>query len=128
MQSSEERTERPCVLIVEDDDDSREILGEWVSSFGYRQLRASNAQEAIEHVEQSRPDLALIDLGLPGIDGFDVARHLRAAVGESIHLVALTGYCDGASRRSANAAGFDDFLVKPILPEALETLLREAVA
>lgn len=127
MQPIADPAERPCVLIVEDDDDSREILGVLVSSFGYRQMSASNAREAMEQVEQSRPDLALIDLGLPGIDGFDVARHLRAAVGR-IHLIALTGYCDGASRQSANAAGFDDFLVKPILPEALETLLRQAVA
>lgn len=123
-----EQSERPCVLIVEDDDDSREILGEWVSALGYRQLRASNASEALEQVQLSRPDLALIDLGLPGVDGFDVARHLRAVVGHSIRLVALTGYSDGASRRSANAAGFDDFLVKPVLPEALEVLLRATVA
>lgn len=119
--------ERPCVLIVEDDDDSREVLGEWVSALGYRQMRASNAREALEQVQHSRPDLALIDLGLPGVDGFDVARELRAVVGRSLRLIALTGSSDRAARRCADAAGFDDFLVKPVFPETLELLLRAPV-
>jgi CheY-like chemotaxis protein len=113
-----------CVLIVEDDDDSREMLGEWVSALGHRGLRAANADEALRHVNESRPDLALIDLGLPGVDGYEVARLLRAAAGAGIRLVALTGYSDGASRQTADAAGFDEFIVKPVLPEALTRLLQ----
>jgi CheY-like chemotaxis protein len=113
-----------CVLIVEDDDDSREMLGEWVSALGHRQLRAANAEEALRHALASRPDLALIDLGLPDVDGYEVARRLRAAAGESIRLIALTGYSDGASRQTADQAGFDDFVVKPVMPEVLEGLLR----
>jgi len=109
---------------VEDDDDSREMLGEWVAALGHRQLSAANADEALTHTLESRPELALIDLGLPGVDGYEVARRLRAAVGESIRLVALTGYSDGVSRQTADAAGFDDFVVKPVLPEVLEGILR----
>lgn len=112
-----------CVLIVEDDDDSREMLGEWVSALGHRQVGAANAEEALRHALASRPDLALIDLGLPDIDGYEVARRLRAAAGPSIRLVALTGYSDGVSRQTANQAGFDDFVVKPVMPEVLEGLL-----
>jgi CheY-like chemotaxis protein len=115
-----------CVLIVEDDDDSREMLGEWVSSLGHRQLPAANAEQALSQTLESRPQLALIDLGLPGVDGYEVARRLRAAVGDSIRLVALTGYSDGASRQSANAAGFDDFVVKPVMPEVLAGILSPA--
>lgn len=127
MPTAMDQGERPCVLIVEDDDDSREVLGEWVSALGYRQMRASNAREALEQVQHSRPDLALIDLGLPGVDGFDVARELRAVVGRSLRLIALTGSSDRAARRCADAAGFDDFLVKPVFPETLELLLRAPV-
>lgn len=113
-----------CVLIVEDDDDSREMLGEWVSAFGHRQLHASNAEQALDHLRHSHPELALIDLGLPDVDGFEVARRMRAAAGASLRLIALTGYSDGLSRQTAFAAGFDDFVVKPVLPEVLQSLLR----
>ncbi len=116
-----------CVLIVEDDDDSREMLSEWVLALGHRHLGATNAQEAISHASQSHPKLALIDLGLPGIDGYEVAKQLRAAAGHSIRLVALTGYSDGISRQTADAAGFDDFVVKPILPEVLAGLLQTSL-
>lgn len=111
-------------MIVEDDDDSREMLGEWICALGHRQLPASNAEEALNLTLQSRPELALIDLGLPGVDGYEVARRLRAAVGPSMRLVALTGYSDGAARQTADAAGFDDFVVKPVMPEVLEGILR----
>ena len=111
-------------MIVEDDDDSREMLGEWICALGHRQLPASNAEEALNLTLESRPELALIDLGLPGVDGYEVARRLRAAVGPSMRLVALTGYSDGAARQTADAAGFDDFVVKPVMPEVLEGILR----
>ena len=74
-----------------------------------------------------RPDLALIDIGLPEIDGCELARLLRLAMvetpGQKTRLVALTGYSDGAMRESAGAAGFDAYMVKPILPDALEAIL-----
>ena len=116
-----------CVLIVEDDDDSREMLGELVSSFGHRAIQAANAAEALVQVRERRPDLALIDLGLPEVDGCELARRLRSAMAETpgtrTRLVALTGYSDGAMRASAGAAGFDAYMVKPVMPEALEALL-----
>ncbi len=116
-----------CVLIVEDDDDSREMLGELVSSFGHRPVAAANAAEALAQMRAVRPDLALIDIGLPEIDGCELARLLRLAMvetpGQKTRLVALTGYSDGAMRESAGAAGFDAYMVKPILPDALEAIL-----
>jgi CheY-like chemotaxis protein len=115
------------VLIVEDDDDSREMLGELVTAFGHRPLQASNATEALEQAREQKPDFALIDIGLPEVDGCELARRLRLAMvevpGLNTRLVALTGYSDGAMRESAGAAGFDAYMVKPILPEALEALL-----
>ena len=125
-QASGPRTPR-CVLIVEDDDDSREMLGELVTAFGHRPLSASNAAEALAQARDQKPDLALIDIGLPEIDGCEVARLLREAMldtpGLRTRLIALTGYSDGAMRQNADAAGFDDYMVKPVLPEALEALL-----
>lgn len=112
---------------MEDDDDSREMLRELVTAFGHRPLPAANAAEALAHARHQKPDLALIDIGLPEVDGCEVARLLREAMldtpGLRTRLVALTGYSDRAMRKSADAAGFDDYMVKPVLPEALEALL-----
>lgn len=112
------------VLIVEDDDDSREMLGELVSLLGHSPLRAADATEALLLVREQEPDVALIDIGLPEVDGCEVARQLRASGALRVRLVALTGYSDGATRETAIAAGFDEFVVKPLLPQALEAVLR----
>lgn len=116
------------VLIVEDDDDSREMLGELITSYGHLAIAAANAAEALEQVDIQRPDLAFIDLGLPELGGCELARLLRQATSESpgikMRLVALTGYSDRESRESAGAAGFDAYVVKPIMPEALEAFLQ----
>lgn len=116
------------MLIVEDDDDSREMLGELISAFGHRAVAAANAAEALACARAQKPDVALIDIGLPEVDGCELARLLRAAMAETEglkpRLVALTGYSDGAMRESAGAAGFDAYVVKPIMPEALEALLH----
>jgi CheY-like chemotaxis protein len=116
------------VLIVEDDDDSREMLGELVSAYGHQPVPAANAVEALECARAQKPDLALIDLGLPQLDGCELARLLRLALADApgikTRLIALTGYSDREMRESAGAAGFDGYIVKPIMPEALEALLR----
>jgi CheY-like chemotaxis protein len=102
------------VLIVDDDEDLREVLGDLLLALGHRALQASTAMEAVECAQQNTLDVALIDLGLPGDDGYEVARRIRNTMaGAGIRLVALTGSSDELSRRSAEAAGFDDFLVKP---------------
>lgn len=112
------------VLIVEDDEDSREMLSELVSLLGHKPVRAANAGEALQSVHEREPEVALIDIGLPEVDGCEVARRVRASGASNVRLVALTGYSDGATRETAAAAGFDDFVVKPLLPETLEDLLR----
>jgi CheY-like chemotaxis protein len=112
------------VLIVEDDDDVRDVLGELVAALGLEPLPAATAEEAIEHATQSPVAVALVDLGLPLVDGYEVARRLRASAwGAEMRLVALTGYSDQETRRHAAAAGFDHFLVKPADPAAIEQAL-----
>jgi CheY-like chemotaxis protein len=87
-------------------------------------LSAATATEALEQANEARWDVAIIDLGLPDVDGCEVARRLRKLTnGASRRLVALTGYSDGATRAEARAAGFDDFLVKPVFPEKLAAAL-----
>lgn len=104
------------------------MLGELVAAFGHRAVPASNAEEALARARDQRPDVALIDIGLPEVDGCELARLLRVVMTETpgLHtrLVALTGYSDGTTRQTAGDAGFDAYVVKPIMPEALEALLR----
>ena len=114
-----------CVLIVEDDDDSRDMLSELVSMLGHRAVGAANSIEAMSRLNDAAPTIALIDIGLPDVDGCEVAQMVRKhPAGQRVHLVALTGYSDGRTRETARAAGFDDFLVKPILPDTLMAVLE----
>ena len=116
---------RKRILIVEDDPDARDVLGEMIGALGHDAFKASTALEAIKHAECTPLDLVLIDLSLPDTDGFEVARRIRGIVSNSgARLVALTGYSDAESRRSATLAGFDDFLVKPAYGTALEELVN----
>jgi len=113
------------VLIVDDDDDARDLLRELIGALGHSTLQAASAREAMEQAERTRPDVALIDLGLPDSDGCELARQIRTTLaGADIRLIALTGYSDREMRQSASAAGFDDFLVKPAPPNAIEAVVN----
>jgi CheY-like chemotaxis protein len=114
-----------CVLIVEDDDDFRGMLSELLASVGHRVLEAADIHQALECANTSKWEVGLIDLHLPNFDGCEVARRLRACPqGRTQRLVALTGFSDEASRAAAREAGFDEFIVKPVLPEQLFELLQ----
>jgi CheY-like chemotaxis protein len=116
------------LLIVEDDDDSREMLTQLAQLYGYSAAGAATAGGALDLVQRCQPKLALIDIGLADADGFEVARRVRQLPGGAgVRLVALTGYSDDDSRRLAKAAGFDDFVVKPLTPERLNQLLSTPV-
>jgi CheY-like chemotaxis protein len=108
------------VLVVEDHDDARESLRLLLTAEGYRVKVARDGPEGLEILRAWRPDVALVDVGLPGLDGYAVA---RAAAGDpetgAIPLVALTGYGQPEDRRQATAAGFRAHLVKPVFREAL---------
>ena len=119
-ESPSNESQSKVVLIVDDDDDARDLMREFIGALGHRTLQAASAREAIEQTERSRPDVALIDLGLPDSDGCELA----TLAGVNMRLVALTGYSDLEIRRSASAAGFDDFLVKPAPPNAIEAVVN----
>jgi two-component system CheB/CheR fusion protein len=115
------------VLIVEDNDDGRELLGKLLQLEGYHVSLASNGTAGFEAVCRDCPDVVLLDIGLPGMDGYEVARKIRAELdGRPIRLVALTGYGRAEDHAAIVAAGFDDHLVKPIDPPELKRALRKA--
>jgi signal transduction histidine kinase/CheY-like chemotaxis protein len=113
------------ILVVEDDADNREMLGILLEHLGYKVRYAEDGIAAIRLARDKRPDAAIVDIGLPGIDGYEVARQLRAELG-SIYLIALTGYGQADDRRQALLAGFDAHITKPTDLETVERTLAAA--
>ncbi len=117
------------VLIVEDDKDSREGLRELLQVWGHFVEVAEDGAQGIEKAIENPPGIALIDIGLPGLDGYQVAHRIREAFGERpIILVALTGYAESEDRLRARESGFDAHLPKPINAEKLNSLLTRTGA
>jgi|SRR5262250_3330609 len=105
------------VLIVEDDADSREALGELLRSWGHEVDVTAEGRQAVVLTRERRPDVVPLDLGLPDIDGYEVARRIRSAPGgEALCLIALTGNGEDEDPR---AAAFDAHILKPADPETL---------
>jgi CheY-like chemotaxis protein len=114
------------IVLVEDNDDSRLMLGELLRLSGHDVREAADGVQGVELILRHRPDIALVDIGLPGLDGYQVAEKVRAEpIANSIVLVALTGYGQPEDRRRALAAGFDAHLVKPVKPQDLARVLGD---
>lgn len=115
------------VLVIEDNADAAESLREVLELNGHEVATARDGPEGIDRARSFRPDVVLCDIGLPGIDGYEVARTLRADPElDQVVLVALTGYASPEDVARARAAGFDDHLAKPAGVETLETALGRA--
>jgi CheY-like chemotaxis protein len=100
----------------------RDLLEIW----GHHVELAENGLQGVERALAGQPDVALIDIGLPGLDGNEVARRIRAVFGtDHMSLIAMTGYGQPEDRRRALQAGFDSYLVKPVDPAHLARLLAE---
>ena len=111
---------KPKVLLIEDNDDGREMMATMLASFGYPVLQAGDGLEGVRLACAEHPDVALVDIGLPGIDGYEVARRLRQdPSARAIRLIALTGYGLEEDQRRVLEAGFDLHLVKPVELNAL---------
>jgi two-component system, chemotaxis family, CheB/CheR fusion protein len=113
------------IVIVEDNDDNRNMLVELLRSEGHMVWAADNGVSGADLILAERPDVALVDVGLPGLDGFGVATRVREEVAGLVRLVALTGYGLPQDRTRATDAGFDCHVLKPIEPSALFRVLRE---
>jgi CheY-like chemotaxis protein len=113
------------VLVVEDSVDSAETLGELLGLWGYEVQLAHDGASALRTARQFRPRIILLDIGLPDMDGYTVAHHLRGEDLGGEMLVALTGYGEAQDRARARNAGFDHHLTKPVDPGALRDLLAQ---
>ena len=114
------------ILIIEDDEDARDSLAELLRLDDHDVIVASNGADGVASASSSAPDFVLVDIGLPDIDGYEVARRLRGNPATSrLRIVAVTGYGMQEDRRSALAAGFDEHLAKPVALESLKALLSK---
>jgi CheY-like chemotaxis protein len=114
------------VVIIEDNADIRDSLESILRHWGHEVAVEADGRAGLARVLEMKPDVAVVDLGLPGLNGYDVARGIRAAIPNGgIRLIALTGYGQLADRERALDAGFDAHLLKPV---PLEVLARELTA
>src|SRR5262249_14722787 len=114
------------ILVVDDNPDAGDTLARLLELNGHEVRLARDGPTALEAARDFRPEIVLLDIGLPRMDGYEVARRLREQPGtKHALLVALTGYCQEEDRRRSQAAGFDHHLVKPADPGVLQRLLAE---
>jgi CheY-like chemotaxis protein len=117
------------VLVVDDNRDAAEVLAEALRLLGHDPCVAFDGAEALDVLVDFRPEVALLDLGLPAMDGYELARRIRDALGAGgVKLVAITGYGQEADRRLALEVGFDVHLIKPIDFSVLDELVAGAPA
>jgi signal transduction histidine kinase/ActR/RegA family two-component response regulator len=114
------------VLLVEDNEDARRSMLTVLRHYGYRAFEAADGFEGIATADELQPDAAIIDIGLPHYDGYEVAKRLRSGPGRmsEMLLIALTGYGGQEARQKAKDAGFDEYLVKPVSPRDLAELIE----
>jgi signal transduction histidine kinase len=110
---------RRRVVLIEDNDDIRESLASILVRWGHEVTAEADGAAGLARVLELRPDVALVDIGLPGMNGYEVARRIRAGTDAAVRIIAITGYGQPADRERAAQAGFDAHLLKPIAPEVL---------
>ena len=116
------------ILIVDDFDDTRLLLRTWLEKKGYRVVEAENGIEAIAKTEHDRPDLIIMDLEMPELDGLSATRKIRGTPGsENIPIVAVSAYGADQFRPEALAAGCNEYVATPFEPDELETLIRSLI-
>jgi CheY-like chemotaxis protein len=117
---------RRRVLVVEDHPDGRDVLRLMLELYGFQVEEACNGVEGVQKAVTWQPDVAVVDISLPLLNGYEVARQIKAAVPGRIRLIALTAYGQPADKQRAFEAGFDVHLTKPADPEELVRHLQQA--
>ncbi|HET9472100.1 MAG TPA: response regulator, partial [Usitatibacter sp.] len=118
------------ILIVEDRADARDSLGMLIRAWNHEVIYAANGPEGLDRAREDQPDVVLIDIGLPGFDGYQVARQIRSdgsTWARHVRLIAVTGYGQAADRARAIDAGFDVHVLKPVDPAVLRELVSAPV-
>jgi CheY-like chemotaxis protein len=122
------KTDKPRVLLVDDYPDAREMYSEYLKYSGFEVVEASNGMEAIQRAVDDAPDIILMDLSLPVMDGWEATRRLKADERTAgIPVVALTGHALAGISQGAREAGCDAFVTKPCLPEDLVKEIRKVL-
>jgi signal transduction histidine kinase/CheY-like chemotaxis protein len=124
----QQRAAQTMVLVVDDNVDSAESLAEVLRMMGAQVVVAGDGPQALQLAADHDPQLVLLDIGLPGMDGYETARRLRRQQAAPMQLVALTGYGSPEDRERSRLAGFDAHLVKPVAPHVIEKLLADLTA
>src|SRR4051794_33052436 len=121
--------DRPRVLLVDDYPDAREMYAEYLDFSGFEVIEAANGMEALQRAADTTPDIILMDLSLPVMDGWEATRRLKAdARTAHIPVVALTGHALAGISEGAQKAGCDAFVIKPCLPEDLVKEIRKILS
>jgi CheY-like chemotaxis protein len=102
------------ILVVDDNDDAGALLGEMLQSLGHEVVVALDGPRALEALERFTPEIGILDIGLPVMDGYELAAALRTRLGGAIRLMAVTGYGQEQDRRRTQQAGFEAHFVKPV--------------
>ena len=116
------------ILVVEDQEDNRQILRDLLTSAGYEIIQAENGEEALAAAARERPDLILMDIQLPVLDGYEATRRIKADPAlRAIPVIVVTSYALSGDETKARAAGCDAYVTKPFSPRALLAKIREYV-
>jgi two-component system cell cycle response regulator DivK len=115
-----------CILVIEDQEDNRQILRDLLSNVGYEMVEAENGEDGISAAMDHRPDLILMDIQLPVIDGYEATRRIKADPSlAGIPIIAVTSYALSGDEDKALAAGCDAYVPKPYSPRELLAKIRE---
>jgi two-component system cell cycle response regulator DivK len=116
------------ILVVEDQEDNRQILRDLLTNAGFDMVEAENGEEAIASAQASRPDLILMDIQLPILDGYEATRRIKADPNlKSIPIIVVTSYALSGDEDRARRAGCDDYVAKPFSPRQLLAKIKEYV-
>ena len=122
-------SQQPLVLVVDDFQDNREMYAEFLAYQGFRVIQAANGVEALDQAFSNRPDIIIMDLSLPVMDGWEATRRLKADQRtHGIPVVALTGHAMHGHSKGAMEAGCDSFVAKPCLPDQLVAEIRKMLS
>jgi two-component system cell cycle response regulator DivK len=114
------------ILVVEDHEENRRILRDLLTSASLEMLEAHTGEDGVRLAESGRPDLILMDIQLPGLDGYETTRRIKANPAlRAIPIIAVTSYALSGDEVKARAAGCDDYVTKPFSPRALLAKVRE---
>ena len=120
---------KPTILVVDDFDDTRLLLRTWLERKGFLVIEAEDGNEAVALAESKRPDLIIMDLEMPELDGLAATRKIRNMKGlENVPVLAVSAYGAEQFREDALAAGCNEYVSTPFEPEALEKLIRSLVS